>query len=651
MFTFVPAACAPSAESYVNTGRLLSLISTPVWLQLLRYCCVWLGMFLLQMSVVLLDVLRHKYVHGHSCLTGTGDNFCGLAPSHPANIGQMLYTFSDPKLNLVGRSTQTLTGGICLDGQCGNLTTVALHDGDCTYAAEQKADGNPGSLLSLVSALTSVELVSNATMNATSGGRVLHYGIVLRDNKRIWEADGFRGVRYERVCPDVESCVSAMLFLFFLSSCSARLTPHLLWAVDWNFVSFVCFFWRCACHCLPRSLPLQFARPVRTTQACDMSQWDTSVRPTAAPKDKDLAPHNCDGSGGVDVSNGSSFTKASRIVHIRDSNPQGSVGKMCSGLATILRRSASTLGSTQDVVASGLREAAFLSPKPPLVSQTEAVLAIVTAAQGVVVAIVLLFVEAEEWGLLISRLFRRLFRQRPPPQVPAADTSLGERLGRLVGLLLLSVGLTVYVDVLLLNDVRQADGDSSRRVWLRACSRRSNSRSSGCLLLLCAPPTCLTVLCVGLFLFSVEFLPLGIAHASEAEAKGWEGVFAHVDLAVIAPGANNDNIACSTGVPFVVISLLGQARYIDTVWQRLDRWFWALGTVAGVLHVARVCQWAFKSRAPQEEGEPMPSMEQGATDPDSSGMGPVNEPQPVPAAPQPVAAADRGPPRGRRRRR
>lgn len=151
------------------------------------------------MSVVLLDVLRHKYVHGHSCLTGTGDNFCGLAPSHPASLGQMMYTFSDPKLNLVGRSTQTLTGGICLDGQCGNLTTVALHDSGCTYAAEQSPDGTPGSLLSLVSALTSVELVSNATMNGTAGDRVLHYGLVRRDSERIWEADGFRDVRCERV--------------------------------------------------------------------------------------------------------------------------------------------------------------------------------------------------------------------------------------------------------------------------------------------------------------------------------------------------------------------------------------------------------------------------------------------------------------------
>lgn len=368
-----------------------------------------------------------------------------------------------------------------------------------------------------------------------------------------------------------------------------------------------------------------------------MSQWDTNVRATDEPAHKDLVPRDCTGSGGVNVSSGSSFTKSSRIVHISDSNPQGNVDKMCSGLATALRRSASTLGSTQDVVASGLREASFLSPKPPLVSKTETVLSIVTAAQGVIVAFVLLYVEAEEWGLRVSRLLRCLTCQRPPPQVPTADASLCERLMRLVGLLLLSGGLTVYVDVLLLNRVQQVGGDSSRYVWLRACSRHSNSWSAGCMMLLCAPPTCMIFLCIVARFFRVEFLPLGFAHATETEAKDWEGVFAHVDLAVISPGANNDNIACSTGVPFVVISLLGQARYIDTVWHRLDVWLWTLGIVAGVLHTIRLFLWTVWVRAREEEGAP--TTEQDAVDPD------------VPAAPQPVAAADRAPPRGRRRRR
>lgn len=196
------------------------------------------------MSVVLLDLLRHRRVHDDWCLTGPGDNFCGLAPSFPANFGQMLYTFSDPELNLQGRSTQTLIGGVCLDEQCGHFTTAALNDSSCTYVAELFPNGTM-SLLSLVDALTTVEKVSIASMNALAGKRrVLHYGIVHRDNERNWEADGFRGVSRQRVV----QCVSPFIASHeCLSHFSWKLIPHALYLVLRSGVApLVALYWLCS---------------------------------------------------------------------------------------------------------------------------------------------------------------------------------------------------------------------------------------------------------------------------------------------------------------------------------------------------------------------------------------------------------------------
>lgn len=154
------------------------------------------------MSVVLLDVLRHQSVEEHPCLAHPEKKYCGLGPSHPANIGKMLYNFSDPELNIKGSSTQTLTGGICLDKSCNRLTTVTLHDGSCSYTADMKegdkTDAEPRdtlfNLTQLVSTLMSVEEVNIATLNESVNADVIHYGLVHRDNERDWEAEGYRGV-------------------------------------------------------------------------------------------------------------------------------------------------------------------------------------------------------------------------------------------------------------------------------------------------------------------------------------------------------------------------------------------------------------------------------------------------------------------------
>lgn len=86
----------------------------------------------------------------------------------------------------------------------------------------------------------------------------------------------------------------------------------------------------------------------------------------------------------------------------------------------------------------------------------------------------------------------------------------------------------------------------------------------------------------------VEFLPLVIVVAQEGEAHRWKGVFAHVDLVAMMPGPESGNIslpkpvsafppvpdsvlaapapglACSTGITFVLIPVLGRARHMHT---------------------------------------------------------------------------------------
>lgn len=166
-------------------------------------------------------------------------------------------------------------------------------------------------------------------------------------------------------------------------------------------------------------------------------------------------PQGCSGRGGYEVPEGSTFTNASRIAIINDSNTQvtGPVGNLCSRLSTTLLLSASTLASTQDVLSTGLRDAAFLAPKPDRLSVTEVVLSTVAAAQGVAVTFVLLFVQADEWGPRIMRLrhwphrrWFQLLRQPVPPHVIAADPRAGGRTTRLCGLLLVTAGLTVMFD-------------------------------------------------------------------------------------------------------------------------------------------------------------------------------------------------------------
>lgn len=542
------------------------------------------------MSVVLLDVLRHNNVQIDWCLTGPGDNYCGLAPSFPATFGQMLYQFSDPKINLKGRSTQTLIGGICLDEQCGNFTAVALHSSGCTYTAQLYKNGTL-SLLSLVDALMNVEQVTIDSMKRVAGDKnVLHYGLVRRENERNWEADGFRDVSGERVSP----CVITACHVF-LSRCSGELTHRALGSrVE---LCALCFS-RVVPFVVPLVLPLQFVRPVNVTRICDMDQWNTSTAGS-------MVPHNCSRVDGAQEPEGQSFLGPIAVAHINASNPDVGVDKLCSDMANALRRSAAALASTQDVVASGLREGAFLSPKPERLSITELVLSIVTAIQGVAVVFVLLFVQAGEVGVRVMRLRHWFLHawtyvrglQAPPPFQEAESFGEG-RILRLLGPLALAAILFVYVPAFSSSGERSVDGGSAWLALPHICSRRSNPRPLGC-------PTLSRAHFIRAYFVSarrllrIEVLPLGFAFHAENEAVKWEGVFAHVDLAVISPGPRNGSIACSAGVPFVVVALVGQARYMKTYWWKLLVAVVVLVPAAGLLIIIRAVTWYMWEEEPQ----------------------------------------------------
>lgn len=206
--------------------------------------------------------------------------------------------------------------------------------------------------------------------------------------------------------------------------------------------------------CCPLLLPLWGMQIVRSAPdlslSCDMSQWHTNK---TAERVADRVPHGCESLQEV-------IEKRSRwppndtlpgafYIHVKDSGGDGVVANQCSELGHTLLRSASSIASSQDTVASGLRDGAFLDPKPELKSLSEVVLSIVTAVQGVAVAFLLLFVDADAragrmldwWRSLCSRV--RGLPQPPPVQV-ANLPGLG--LDRLRGwLLALTVCLSLYV--------------------------------------------------------------------------------------------------------------------------------------------------------------------------------------------------------------
>lgn len=147
---------------------------------------------------------------------------------------------------------------------------------------------------------------------------------------------------------------------------------------------------------------------------------------------------------------GNDTHEGARYLHVQDlDSAAGEVNKQCKSLGHALLQSASSIASSQDTVASGLHDGAFLDPKPQLKSASEVWLSIVTAVQGVVVAFLLLFVDTDARARQILDWWRSLgTRGRGlPPHPPVRAEELSElELARLRWcLLLLTLFMSGYV--------------------------------------------------------------------------------------------------------------------------------------------------------------------------------------------------------------
>jgi len=110
----------------------------------------------------------------------------------------MLYKFTDGVAELEGHAVQTMIAGICLDDACVETATVTLHrrEGGVAACSYQLTPG--GELSSMVRALTTVETVVPADVEASVAGTSLFltYGNVSRSVGREWSAQGYRDVRF-----------------------------------------------------------------------------------------------------------------------------------------------------------------------------------------------------------------------------------------------------------------------------------------------------------------------------------------------------------------------------------------------------------------------------------------------------------------------
>lgn len=113
----------------------------------------------------------------------------------------------------------------------------------------------------------------------------------------------------------------------------------------------------------------------------------------------------------------------------------------------MLRKAASNTASSQDLEATGVRQAALLSAPPSLVSTTEIVLTVVTAAQGLVAVVILLFMGEEERLRSAVDWYRRVRRQAALPSGLGTSIPQGQlRLAKCV-LLLSAFVVVMYVPV------------------------------------------------------------------------------------------------------------------------------------------------------------------------------------------------------------
>lgn len=187
---------------------------------------------------------------------------------------------------------------------------------------------------------------------------------------------------------------------------------------------------------------------------CNMSQWHHHE---GAWQDLSREPHGC--TGLEEVFNNIDAPPDTFYVHANDTG-EGEVSKQCKSLGKILLRSASSIASSQDAVASGLRDAAFLKTKPERKSSSDVVLSIVTALQGVAVAFLMLFVDADARALRMLDWHRSLTARwqglPQPPPVQAEDVNKAEMARLRASLLVVAICMSLYVQV-------------CSRDWLRSC--------------------------------------------------------------------------------------------------------------------------------------------------------------------------------------
>lgn len=104
----------------------------------------------------------------------------------------------------------------------------------------------------------------------------------------------------------------------------------------------------------------------------------------------------------------------------------------------------------------------------------------------------------------------------------------------------------------------------------------------------------------------VEFAPLIATLNDEGKPWSWRGVFAHVDLVAILPDQAGDDehpqIRCSAGVAFVIIPLLGQARYITTSFPLLVSSMVIVSAAVLLLAWMRVRTWSHPVEEPPSPG-------------------------------------------------
>lgn len=186
---------------------------------------------------------------------------------------------------------------------------------------------------------------------------------------------------------------------------------------------------------------------------CNMSQWHAN---SSEARVEDNILYGCSGveealyEKPIRSWPGTMTREGARYLHVQDlDSAAGEVGKQCKSLGKVLLQAASAIASSQDTVASGLHDGAFLATKPQLKSVSEVWLSIVTAVQGVTVAFLLLFVGADarvrhilDWKRHVTARVRGL--PRPPP-VRAEDLSERKLACLRLALLLLTLFVSWYV--------------------------------------------------------------------------------------------------------------------------------------------------------------------------------------------------------------